>query len=70
MPKIKVALLILTLTMVLPCKQVLAEDLGMARGTATSLQIVTEDAKPGSIVTHKNEEFTLAKESFDTEILV
>ncbi len=68
MPKIKVALLILTLTMVLPCKQVLAEDLGMARGTATSLQIVTEDAKPGSIVTHKNEEFTLAKESFDTEI--
>lgn len=40
----------------------------MARGTATSLQIVTEDAKPGNIITHKNEQFTLTKEPFDTDI--
>ena len=40
----------------------------MARGTATSLQIVTEDAKPGNIISRKTQEFTLAKEPFDTEI--
>jgi len=72
-PKIKatltlLALLIFSLSIFLPNQKVLAETPGMARGTSTSLQVINEDAKPGQIVAHKNGEFTLTKEPFDTEI--
>ena len=73
MPKIKVILMSLallgaTLQTVLPNQKAFAEAPGMTRGISTSTQVVGGDAKPGHIITHKNGQFTLTKEPFDTEI--
>lgn len=71
MAKIKGTLILsasLIISLVLPGQKALAETPGAAKGTATSLQVINEDVKPGQIVVNKNGEFTLAKEPFDTEI--
>lgn len=42
---------------------------GMARGIATDMVTITDEVKPGQIITHKGADYVLTKDSFDTEII-
>lgn len=65
MPKIKAVLFITSLAAIVSGHETYAE---MARGTSASLQVVNGEVRTGSIVSHRNGEYSLSKEPFDTEI--
>ncbi len=72
-PKSKSTTLALTIATIFTFTALLATNkvaqAGLARGVSTGLVEITGDAKVGSIISHKGNEYTLAIEPYDTEII-